>query len=141
LIGSEPELVFGVASNYHQSTGVIDNLAATFRFQNGAAGNLIVGDCGTAPLVSKFMVQLSGKEGTITLVHRLIDLYFKPIHENEVIQFQSEEDGIFQENKIFVDAILENEGDYPKIWDGYVAQVMIDAAILSSDQNEAVSVI
>jgi len=140
LIGSEPELAFGVANNYHQPTGVIDNLAATFRFKNGAAGNLMVGDCGTAPLVSKFMVQLTGKPGTITLVDRLTDLYFKPINKKEVIQFHGDEDGIFQENKIFIDAILGKEGDYPKIWDGYAAQAMIEKAIRSSNQNKAVEV-
>jgi predicted dehydrogenase len=141
LIGSEPELVFGVANNYHQPTGVIDNLAATFRFKNGAAGNLMVGDCGTALLVSKFIVQLSGREGTITLVDRLTELYFKRIHEKEIIQFHGEEDGIFQENKIFVDAILGNESNYPTIWDGFVAQAMIDAAIRSSNQNKVVYVL
>lgn len=140
LIGSEPELVFGVANNYHQPTRVIDNLAATFRFKNGASGNLMIGDCGTAPLVSKFMVQLSGKQGTITLVNRLTDLYFKPMHEKEVIHFHGEEDGIFQENKIFVDAILGNECDYPEIWDGYVAQAMIEKAIRSSQQRKSIPI-
>jgi myo-inositol 2-dehydrogenase/D-chiro-inositol 1-dehydrogenase len=141
LIGTEPELVFGVANNYHQPTGVIDNLAATFRFQNGAAGNLMVGDCGTAPLVSKFMAQLCGRQGTITLVDRLTHLYFKPINEKQTIQFSGEEDGVFQENTIFIDAILGNDRDYPKMWDGFVAQAMIDTAIQSSHQNKAVCVL
>jgi predicted dehydrogenase len=141
LIGSEPELMFGIAKNYHQPTGVIDNLAATFRFKNGAAGNLMVGDCGTAPFVSKFMVQLSGKQGTITLVDRLTHLHFKPMHEKQIANFHGEEDGIFEENKIFIDAILGSEHDYPKIWDGYVAQAMIDAAIRSSQLNKAVFVL
>ena len=120
---------------------MIDNLSATFRFKNGAAGNLVVGDCGTTPVVSKFMVQLFGRQGTITLIDRLTDLYFKPIHEKQIIQFRGEEDGICQENKIFIDAILGNELDFPKIWDGFVAQAMIDAAIRSSQQNKAVSVL
>jgi len=141
LIGSEPELVFGVANNYHQPTGVIDNLAATFRFKNGAAGNLMAGDCGTAPLVSKFMVQLSGKQGTITLVDRLTDLYFKLIHEKQIMRFHGEEDGIFKENRIFIDAILGKECDYPSIRDGLLAQAMIDAAIKSSQQKKAVRVL
>jgi len=141
LIGSEPELVFGVANNYHQPTGVVDNLSATFRFKNGAAGNLMIGDCGTAPLVSKFMVQLSGRQGTIILVDRLTDLYFKPMHEKEVIHFHGEEDGIVQENKIFIDAILGKEHDYPTIWDGFVAQAMIDAAIRSSKQRKAITIL
>ncbi|UCE07908.1 MAG: Gfo/Idh/MocA family oxidoreductase [bacterium] len=141
LIGSEPEQVFGVANNYHQRTGVIDNLAATFRFKNGAAGNLMVGDCGTAPFVSKFMVQLSGKQGTITLVDRLTDLHLKPMNEKQINHFHGEEDGIFEENKIFIDAILGSEDDYPTIWDGFVAQAMIDAAIRSSQRNKAVSVL
>jgi myo-inositol 2-dehydrogenase/D-chiro-inositol 1-dehydrogenase len=141
LIGSEPELVYGVANNYHQPTGVIDNLAATFRFKNGSAGNLMVGDCGTAPLVSKFMVQLTGKQGTITLVDRLTDLYFKPMFEKEIIRFRGEEDGIFQENKIFIDAISGNESHYPKIWDGYVAQAMIEKAIRSSKERQAIQIL
>jgi len=140
LIDAEPELVFGIAKNYHQPTEVIDNLSATFRFKNDSAGNLVVGDCGTAPLVSKFMVQLSGRQGTIILIDRLTELYFKPMHEKQIIHFQGEADGIFQENKNFIDAILGDECDYPTIWDGFVAQAMIDSAIRSSHQNKAVCV-
>ncbi len=141
LIGSEPELVFGVANNFHQSTGVFDNLATTFRFENGAAGNLMVGDLGTAPFVSKFMVQLSGRQGTITLVDRLTDLYFKPMHEEQVMRCHGDEDGIFKENKIFIDTILGNKYNFPTIWDGFVAQAMIDAAIRSSQEDKAVCVL
>jgi predicted dehydrogenase len=141
LVGSDPELVFGVANNFHQSTGVIDNLAATFRFKNGAGGNLMVGDCGVAPVVSKFMVQLSGRQGTIILTDRLTHLHFKPMDAKQINHFQGEENGIFEENKIFVDAILGSEGGYPKIWDGYVAQQMIDAAIQSSHQKKGMPIL
>jgi myo-inositol 2-dehydrogenase/D-chiro-inositol 1-dehydrogenase len=141
LIGAEPELVFGVANNYHQTSGVIDNLAATFRFKNGAAGNLMVGDCGIAPVVSKFMVQLSGRQGTVILIDRLTHLHFKPMRAKQIDHFQGEENGIFVENKIFIDAILGNKHDYPTMWDGFAAQAMIDAAIRSSDQKKAVYVL
>ncbi len=72
---------------------------------------------------------------------RLTSLHVKPIHEKEVIQFHGEEDGIFQENKIFIDAILGNERDYSKMWDGYVAQAMIEAAIRSSMQRRTILVL
>ncbi len=141
LINAEPESVFGVTNNYHQPTRVMDNLSATFRFKNGSAGNLVIGDCGTAPLVSKFMVQISGRQGTITLVDRLTNLYFKPIHEKDVFQFNGEEDGIFQENKAFIDTILGCACNYSTIRDGFVAQAMIDAAVRSSQQGQAIVVL
>ncbi|MBN2090253.1 Gfo/Idh/MocA family oxidoreductase [candidate division KSB1 bacterium] len=140
LIGAEPESVFGVAKNFHQPTGVIDNLSATFRFENGVAGSLIVGDCGTAPKVSKFLVQIFGKQGTLTLTDRLTSLYFKPVQENEVLEFHGTEDGIFNENKIFVDLLTGNMHLYPTIYDGFMAQAMIDAAIQSSQQNQVIKI-
>lgn len=137
LVGDEPETVFGVGKNYHQPTGVFDNLSATFKFANGVAGNLVVGDCGTAPVASKFMVQVCGKQGTVTVVDRLKSLYFKSMHENKIYEWHGEEDGIFKENEIFLELMKGKEVEHPNIRDGYAAQAMIDVAIQSARQNHS----
>ncbi|MDW7681003.1 MAG: Gfo/Idh/MocA family oxidoreductase [bacterium] len=141
LVGVEPEQVFAVGDNYHQPTGVIDNLSATFRFANGSAGSLVVGDSGTAPLVGKFMVQMHGKQGSVMLVDRLTRLHFKPAHTNTVQFYQGEEDGVLKENAVFIDIVNGAQQLYPTIWDGFRAQLMIDVAIRSAQSRRAFPVL
>ena len=71
LAGAEPVSVFSVGGNYHQPTGVVDNLSAVIRFDNGLAGTLVIGDCGQPPQIGKFMIQIFGKHGVALLSDRL----------------------------------------------------------------------
>lgn len=140
LANSDPVQVFASGANYHQTTGVIDNLAATFSFKNGVAGSLVVGDTGQPPLLGKFCVQIFGSEGTLILTERLTHLEFHSRNSNEIFTFIGCEDGFLEENRAFVKAIKESHLIYSTTWDGFVAQAMIDSAIrtLSSKQAEQV---
>lgn len=135
--GADPEQVFAVGANYHQPTGVVDNLSATFRFANGVAGSLIVGDCGQPPQLSKFMAQLHGPEGSVLLTDRLTRLQFKPRGSTEVLTYRGEENGVLEENRALLKALRGEAPVAATLWDGYVAQAMIEAGIRSSKNRQA----
>ena len=141
LAGGDPRQVFASGANYHQPTGVIDNLAATFSFENGVSGSLVVGDTGQPPALGKFCVQMFGSEGSLLLTERLTRLAFHPKGKAENLEFHGEEDGFLQENRALIKSILENAPVPASTWDGYMAQAMIDAAIrsLKSKKVELVS--
>ena len=135
FIADEPRSVFAAGANYHQPTGVIDNISATFQFKNGTAASLMVGDCGTLPVSSKFSVQIFGSQGSIFINNRLTKLYYKPANSSNVEEFTGSEDGFEQENKEFLEAVRKNQTAPCTIFDGFMAQEMIDAAIRSLDTN------
>jgi len=135
LAKAEPVSCFAVADNYHQTTGVIDNLSATFRFANGAAGALIVGDCGQPPEVGKFFVQMFGAEGTVVLSHRFTRLTFHERLSNAVHTYEGGEDGLTKETEAFMQLLSGSAQQTCTLYDGYMAQVMIDAALASAKKN------
>lgn len=139
--GADPERVFAVGANYHQPTGVVDNLSATFRFQNGIAGSLVVGDCGQPPLLSKFMAQLHGPEGSLLLTDRLTRVQFKPRGSTEILTYRGEENGILEENRALLKALRDDAPIAATLWDGYVAQTMIEAGIRSAQSQSAEAVL
>lgn len=135
--GADPECVFAVGANYHQPTGVVDNLSATFRFANGVAGSLIVGDCGQPPQLSKFMAQLHGTEGSLLLTDRMTQVQFKPRGSAETLTYRGEENGILEENRALLRALQSKAPVAATLWEGYVAQAMIDAGIRSANSRRA----
>jgi predicted dehydrogenase len=137
MVGSEPKQVFASGANYHQKTGVIDNLAATYTFENGVAGNLIIGDTGQQPLLSKFCMQIFGAEGSLILTERLTRAEFHPTNSNDIIEFQGAEDGFMEENRAFVKSIIKGAPLQASTHDGYTAQAMIAAAIRSLKTRNA----
>lgn len=139
--GADPERVFAVGANYHQPTGVVDNLSATFRFQNGVAGSLVVGDCGQPPLLSKFMAQLHGPEGSVLITDRMTHVHFKPRGSVEILTYRGEENGILEENRALLKALRGEASVAATLWDGYVAQAMIDAGIRSAQSQHAEAVL
>ncbi|MCG3158637.1 MAG: Myo-inositol 2-dehydrogenase [bacterium] len=134
---ADPECVFAVGANYHQPTGVVDNLSATFRFENGVAGSLIVGDCGQPPQVSKFMAQLHGPAGSVLVTERLTHLQFKPRGSTEISTYRGEENGILEENRALLKALRGEAPVAATLWKGYVAQAMIEAGIRSAQSRQA----
>jgi predicted dehydrogenase len=140
LAGAEPEFVFAAGGNYHQKAGVIDNLSATFTFENGASGNLVVGDTGQPPLLGKFCVQLFGPEGSIIIMERLTRLQFHARANSSTMLFTGVENGFMAENRALVQAVHGQIPVATSTWDGYMAQAMIDAAIRSLQSKSAESV-
>ncbi len=67
VAGSAPISVYAVGQNYYQKTGVIDNMAAVYRFANGVTGNLVQGDSYCSSLVSKFYLQVFAENKSATL--------------------------------------------------------------------------
>lgn len=139
--GADPECVFAVGANYHQPTGVVDNLSATFRFANGVAGSLVVGDCGQPPQVSKFMAQLHGREGSVLLTDRMTQVQFKPRGSKEILTYRGEENGILEENRALLKALRGAAPVAATLWDGYVAQAMIECGIRSAQSRQAEAVL
>lgn len=135
--GADPECVFAVGANYHQPTGVVDNLSATFRFANGVAGSLIVGDCGQPPQLSKFMAQLHGPAGSVLLTDRMTQVQFKPRGSTEIFTYRGEENGVLEENRALLRALRGEAPVAATLWDGYVAQAMIEAGIRSAQSRQA----
>jgi len=131
LAGSEPEQAYASGGNYHQKTGVIDNLAAIFLFENGITGNLVVGDTAQLPLLGKFCVQIWGAEGSLILTDRLTHLEFHYRNSTIMQKYDGVEDGFMEENRAFIKAINDKSPVEASTLDGYIAQAMIDAAIRS----------
>lgn len=130
VAGSEPVEVYAAGGNYYQSSGVIDNLAAVFRFENGAAGNLIQGDSGCPPVTSKFFMQLFAENRSITINDRLTTLTYKE-NGKEAVVYKGSETGFLEENKAFLQCIVEDKPPMIDHIDGLYATLMVLQAIES----------
>ncbi|WP_409345410.1 Gfo/Idh/MocA family protein [Paenibacillus sp. MBLB4367] len=130
VAGAEPVEVYAAGGNYYQSSGVIDNLAAVFRFENGAAGSLIQGDCSCPPVTSKFFMQLFAENRSITICDRLTTLTYKESGKEPVV-YKGTETGFLEENKAFIRCIIEDEPPLIDHIDGLYATLMILQAIES----------
>ncbi|WP_158289689.1 Gfo/Idh/MocA family protein [Paenibacillus flagellatus] len=124
VAGAEPIEVYAAGGNYYQPTGVVDNMVAVFRFDNGAAGNLVQGDCGCPPLTSKFFMQLFAENKSITINDRLTTLtYTEAGKETQV--FRGTESGFVEENKAFLRCLQEDAPAPIDHVDGLYATLMV----------------
>jgi predicted dehydrogenase len=134
----DPVQVYAAGGNYYQPTGVIDNLAATFRFEDGIAASWIQGDAGRPPQLGKFFLQMYSEGRSVTLSDRLTKLtYQRAGGEEEVLH--GSESGLHQENLAFVQAMREGVSPIG-VEDGLYATLMPLQAIrsLSSGRPEPV---
>jgi len=139
---SDPVEVYAVGDNYYTPTGVIDNLTATFRFANGTAGSWVQGDANCPPLTSKFFMQIFAQGESITLSDRLCTLtYHKYGQEPQV--FRGAETGFVEENRAFVDSLLNDTPPAIDHVDGLMATLMVLQAFNSirSGQPEPIAAI
>jgi len=139
LLQSEPTAVYAVGGNYHQKTGVVDNLNAVFRFANGSSGSLVVGDCGRAVLQGKFSCNLAGEAGTVDLDQRFTRLGIQ-LRDGTLRIENGEEDGFFLENQAFIEAIDKKLASPCAVENGVMAQAMIKAAIDSAQHDAVVEI-
>ncbi|MDF2668991.1 MAG: oxidoreductase domain protein [Paenibacillus sp.] len=130
VAGAEPVEVYAAGGNYYQSTGVIDNIAAVFRFDNGTVGNLVQGDCSCPPVTSKFFMQLFAEDKSITICDRLTTLTYKEKGKDPVV-YKGSETGFLEENKAFLQCIQNDEPPLIDHIDGLYATLMILQAIES----------
>jgi predicted dehydrogenase len=130
MAGAEPVEVYAAGANYYTGTGVIDNLAATFRFANGVAASWVQGDCHIAPLTSKFFIELFAENRSVTLNDRLCTLtYSEAGHDPQV--FKGAESGFVEENRVFVDCLLHDRQPPINHVDGLMATLMVLQAFAS----------
>ncbi|MBP1990725.1 Gfo/Idh/MocA family protein [Paenibacillus eucommiae] len=130
VAGAEPVEVYAAGGNYYQPTGVIDNLVAVYRFDNGAAGSLVQGDCGCPPLTSKFFMQLFAENKSITISDRLTTLTYTEAGKAPQV-FKGTESGFIEENRAFLRCLQEDTEAPINHIDGLYATLMILQAITS----------
>ena len=124
VAGSDPVDVCAVGGNYYQKSGVIDNMAAVYRFENGVIGNLVQGDCKNPPLVSKFYLQVFAENRSATLSDRLCTLTYQEAGREPEI-FRGGESGFLEENRAFLEALNGGQPAPIDHRDGLLATLMI----------------
>lgn len=124
VAGSDPVSVYAVGWNYYQSSGVIGNMAAVFRFGNGVTGNLVQGDSHCPPLVSKFFMQVYAENKSATLTDRVTTLTFQELGQEPVI-YKGSETGLLEENRDFIRALMDDRPAPIDHRDGLLATLMV----------------
>ncbi|MDF2720376.1 MAG: oxidoreductase domain protein [Paenibacillus sp.] len=142
VAGGEPVEVYAAGANYYQKTGVVDNMSAVFRFDNGTAGNLVQGDSGCPPLTSKFYMQLFAENKSITICDRLTTLTYKEAGKEAQV-FTGTESGFMEENRAFLKCLQEDTPPPIDHIDGLYATLMILQAFesLKSGKPEPIKAI
>lgn len=122
---SRPERVFAEGGNFtHPGKGIVDNIVATIRFENGAVASVTQGDSGQTPFVSKFSFQLTDGRKSAHLRNRLKTVtLFDGENTNEVTD--PEEYGFQEENNDFVRSLLGNTPPPVTHVDGLRATLLI----------------
>jgi predicted dehydrogenase len=140
VAGSDPIEVYAAGKNYYTSTGVIDNTCATFRFENGAAGSWVQGDANCPPLVSKFYLQMFAENKSVTLSDRLCTLTYSEAGKEPQV-FRGTETGFVEENRAFVECLVNDTRPPIDHVDGLMATLMVLQAFhsLESGQPEPVA--
>jgi len=140
VAGRDPVEVYAAGKNYYTSTGVIDNLSATFRFEGGIAGNWVQGDANCPPLTSKFYLQLFAENKSVTLSDRLCTLTYNEAGQEPQI-YQGTETGFVEENRAFVDCLTNDTRPPIDHIDGLMATLMVLQAFnsLKTGQPEPIA--
>jgi len=124
VAGSDPIEVYAAGRNYYTTTGVVDNLCATFRFENGVAGSWVQGDSNCPPLASKFFMQMFAENKSVTLSDRLCTLTYNEAGQEPQV-FKGSETGFVEENRAFVDCLIHNTRPPIDHIDGLMATLMV----------------
>lgn len=130
VAGGDPVEVYAAGGNYYQSTGVIDNLTAVFRFDNGVAGTLVQGDCHCPPMTSKFFMQLFAEGKSITISDRFTKLIYTEEGQEPVV-YNGYESGFIEENRAFEQCLVEDLPPAISYVDGLYSTLMALQAIAS----------
>ena len=136
IANSEPIRVFAEGGNFYTKTKVVDNLVATFRFENGCVGSWVQGDAHGSPFVSKFFMQLFAEGKSATLTHRMTKLTYSEKGKPDQV-FDGIETGIVEENRAFIDCIRNNTPPPITARDGLRATLMPLKAIESLRTGQA----
>lgn len=135
VAGSDPVEVYAMGGNYYTTTGVIDNLTATFRLRNGTAGCWVQGDASCPPLTSKFFLQMFSQGASITLSDRLCTLTYQRVGQEPIV-YRGTETGFQEENRAFVDCLLADTPPPIDHVDGLMATLMVLQAFRSIESGQ-----
>jgi predicted dehydrogenase len=127
LLGADPVVVSAAGANFYHRNGLIDNLAAVYRFDGGPVANLVQGDFNCPPPASTFYVQLFCENESLTLSERLCRLVYRR-GDGEPLVLTGSEDGIRRESEEFVRALADGSSPPTDHRDGFWATSMITAA-------------
>lgn len=131
----DPLEVFAVGGNYYQPTGVTDNLCATFRFEDNIAASWVQGDCSCPSLTGKFFMQVFAEGISVGLHNRFCTMTIsRRGEEPEVIE--GCETGFLEENRAFVDCVINDTPPTIDHVDGLMATLMPLQAIASARDGE-----
>ncbi len=138
LAGSKPINIFAQGGNkHHPNLEIVDTMAATIAYENGAVATLLVGDIGENPHNGKFSFQAMDGIRSIHLYDRLKELSYFDGQKNEI--FSGEEDGFLNENREFLSAIEEDREPETNALDGLRAEMVLLRGIASIRSGEAES--
>jgi predicted dehydrogenase len=140
LAGSEPVRIHAEGGNYHHpGLVIVDGIAATVSFANGAVASVSIADHGSSAVVSKFSFQLMDGSACAHLHNRMKSLTLNAggsvtVHNDE------EETGVLEENRAFLSS-LHSRHEPEVTWrDGLRAVAMIEACFESLRLGAPVSV-
>lgn len=124
VAGGDPISVYASGANYYQPGGVIDNMSAVYRFDNGVTGNLVQGDAHCPTHVSKFYMQIFAEHKSVTLSDRLTRLVYEETGQEPLV-YTGSETGFLEENREFAKALQEGTPASIDHRDGLLATLMI----------------
>jgi predicted dehydrogenase len=130
LAGSKPVRIYAEGGNrHHPHNAIVDTMAATIAFENGAVASLTIGDAGEMPHDGKFSFTASSGTETVHLYNRLTMLsHFDGEREH---LYNGEEDGFLNEDREFLDALSANRKPETDELDGMRASLILLAGIES----------
>ncbi len=131
----DPIEVFAVGGNYYQPSGVTDNLCATFRFEDNVAVSWVQGDAACPPHASKFFMQVFAEGISVTLHNRFCTMIVAE-RGREPQVFEGRETGFLEENRAFIECIVEDTPPTIDHVDGLMATLMPLQAIASARDGE-----
>lgn len=108
----------------------VDQMVATFAFENGIVGVMVQGDMVLPPRSSKFMLEVFGVNASAELCDRFKEGVFRVGDRVEHIQRQAEE-GIYLENRVFLEHLKTSTTPNCGVWDGVRATALIEACYSS----------
>jgi predicted dehydrogenase len=128
--GARPVRIFAEGGNlHHPGLDIVDTMAATIAYENGAVATLLVGDVGETQHNGKFSFQaMNGKE-SVHLYRRLTRLSFFNGENEQVLS--NEEDGFMNENREFLSVLAEHRKPETNEIDGMRTQLILLAGIES----------
>lgn len=131
VVGRDPIEVYASGANFYQSTGVVDNIAAVFRFDNNVTANWIQGDADTPPHTSKFFLQMFAEGRSVTLSQRLTTLTYHETGKDPQV-FRGSETGFREESVELLHALREDTPPPIDVIDGVYATAMTLQAVTAA---------